>query len=113
MASRAPVWFAFDNIPSPRLLRRVCGRTGTSVRKVKEGETTNDLRGFLIINPNAESRRHSPEGHARHFDGRRRRWIIWMTAPVAEALKLQRPLPDGALRIVAQGGKTNKSATVA
>lgn len=29
----------------------------------------------------------------------------WMTAPAEEALKLQRPLPDGALRIVATGAK--------
>jgi putative SOS response-associated peptidase YedK len=39
---------------------------------------------------------------------------VWMTAPATDALKLQRPLPDGALRIVAQGRKedSGSAATV-
>jgi putative SOS response-associated peptidase YedK len=34
----------------------------------------------------------------------------WMTAPVAEALRLQRPLPDGALMIVVSGLKEDGPA---
>jgi putative SOS response-associated peptidase YedK len=37
----------------------------------------------------------------------------WMTTPAAEALKLQRPLPDGMLRIVAQGVKEDGGADAA
>jgi putative SOS response-associated peptidase YedK len=37
---------------------------------------------------------------------------IWLTAPVEQALKLQRPLPDGVLKIVVRGGKNDSLATV-
>jgi putative SOS response-associated peptidase YedK len=35
----------------------------------------------------------------------------WMTAPPEAALKLQRPLPDGALQLVARGMKEDLVAT--
>jgi len=34
----------------------------------------------------------------------------WMTTPAMEALSLQRPLPDDALRIVARGKKADDAS---
>ena len=108
---RAPVWFAFDE---SRPLACFAGvwANWTSVRKLKEGSVTADFFGFLTINPNAEVGAihlkampvilRSPE----EVD-------TWMTAPAAEALKLQRPLPDGMLRIVAHGAKEDGGASAA
>jgi putative SOS response-associated peptidase YedK len=68
-----------------------------SVRKVKEGETTNDLYAFLTTDANAEVAAIHPKAMpvilttAEEIE-------IWMTAPEPKALKLQRPLPDGAGR---------------
>src|ERR1700686_2891434 len=47
------IWFALDE---PRSLACFAGiwRSGTSVGKVKEGETANDLYAFLTTEPNAE-----------------------------------------------------------
>jgi impB/mucB/samB family len=72
------------------------------VRKVKEGQTNNDLFAFLTTEPNSEVGAIHPKAMP----------VIlttpaevetWMTAPADQALKLQRPLPDGSLRIVAPG----------
>jgi putative SOS response-associated peptidase YedK len=75
-----------------------------SVRKVKEGETTNDLYAFLTTEPNAEVGAIHPKAMPVILAAQDE-IDHWMTAPTPEALKLQRPLLDDALRIVARGEK--------
>ncbi len=36
---------------------------------------------------------------------------MWLSAPWPEVARLQRPLPDGSLRIVARGDKKDQTAT--
>lgn len=105
---KAPVWFAFDEARPLACFAGIWTRW-TSVRKVKEGETTNDLFGFLTVNPNAEVGAIHPKAMPVILRTREET-DTWMTAPPAQALKLQRPLPDGVLRIVAHGTKEDERA---
>lgn len=108
---RAPVWFAFDESRPLGCFAGIWTRW-TSVRKVREGETTNNIFAFLTINPNAEV----GTIHTKAMPVILRtaeEMELWMSAPAADAMKLQRPLFDGALRIVAQGSKEDRvSASV-
>jgi len=105
------VWFAL-NESRPLAFFAGIWTNWTSVRKVKEGDTTNDLFGFLTTEPNAEVGKVHPKAMP----------VIltqppeleqWMTAPAAEALMLQRTLPNGALSIVATGQREDQRAEAA
>jgi putative SOS response-associated peptidase YedK len=102
--SRPPVWFAFDESRPLAFFAGLWTRW-TSVRKVKEGETTNDLFAFLTTEPNAEVKAIHPKAMpvilttAAGVDR-------WLEADTVDALALQWPLPDGALKIVARGDRT-------
>ena len=72
--------------------------------KGEGGETTNDIYAFLTTEPNAEVGAIHPKA-MRVILTTPDEVEAWMTAPPDEALKLQRPLPDGALRVVAPGVK--------
>jgi putative SOS response-associated peptidase YedK len=66
------------------------------VRKQADGETTDDLFGFLTTEANQEVGAIHPKAmpviltQPDELD-------VWMNAPVAEALSLQQPLADGIL----------------
>jgi putative SOS response-associated peptidase YedK len=103
-AQGGEIWFAFNDTRPPAFFAGITVPGWTSVRKVKEGETTNDLFGFLTTTPNAEVAAVHPKAmpviltKSEEIDA-------WLTAPAPKALELQRPLSDGVLRIVARGEK--------
>jgi putative SOS response-associated peptidase YedK len=102
---KTPTWFALDEDRSLAFFAGIWttwrGRRGTKANPV-EGE--HQLFGFLTTNANAEVGAVHPKampviltsGEAVEQ---------WLTLPAKEALALQKPLPDGALRIVATGEK--------
>ncbi|GAN55544.1 SOS response-associated peptidase [Tanticharoenia sakaeratensis] len=93
-----PVWFAADD---DRPLRFFAGlhTTWTSVRKIREGEITADLFGFLTTEANDIVRPYHPKAMpvvletADEVD-------VWLDAPWDVARTLQRPLRDAALTVV-------------
>ncbi len=79
-------------------------RDWTGVRKIRTGVETIDLFAFLTCKPNAEVEAIHPKAMPVILT---EDWELeqWMLSRWEEAKTLQRPLPDGALQIVARGVK--------
>jgi putative SOS response-associated peptidase YedK len=102
--SRPPAWFALSEDRPLAFFAGIWTPQWTSVRKVRTGLETTDLFAFLTTDPNAEVGAIHPKAmpviltEPDEVD-------TWMTAPWPQAAVLQRPLPNGALTIVARGEK--------
>jgi putative SOS response-associated peptidase YedK len=108
---KPPIWFALGEDRPLACFAGIWVQGWTSVRKVREGETTNDLYAFLTTEPNALVGRYHPKAMP----------VIlttpdeintWLDAPTPVALEFQRPLPDDALMVVARGEKQDGSTAV-
>jgi putative SOS response-associated peptidase YedK len=96
---KTPTWFALDD-NRPVFFFAGLWRPWTGVRKGTEGEHL--LFSFLTTEANAEVGQVHPKAMPVVLTTREEAQA-WLAAPVEDALSLQRPLPDGTLRVVATG----------
>lgn len=90
-------WFAAADPDATMFFAGVEVRGWKSVRKVKDGETTDDLYAFLTCEPNGDVKPIHPKAMPVILT-EPDEWRAWMEG--IPASELQRPLPDGALRLV-------------
>lgn len=96
---RGNQWFAAADPDRPMFFAGIEVRDWSSVRKVKDGETTDDLYAFLTCAPNAEVKPVHPKAMPVILT-EPAEWDAWMGGIATD--ELQRPLADGALVLIDQ-----------
>jgi putative SOS response-associated peptidase YedK len=104
------VWFALDD-SEPLFAFAGIWTRWQGVRKVKDGAADFELFGFLTTKPNAVVAPVHEKAMPVILTSQAE-IETWLSAPPELALRLQRPLPDDALRIVAVTEKERYSAEV-
>ena len=100
---KTPTWFALSkNRPLAVFAGIWTSWEGTRGTKAKPVKGKHQLFGFLTTEPNDVVGAIHPKAMPVILT-KKSEIEQWMTAPVEDALKLQRPLDDGTLRIVATG----------
>lgn len=106
--SKQPIWFALDETRPLAFFAGVWVKDWTCVRKIKEGEVTCDLFGFLTTDANAEVGRYHSKAMPVILTTEEERELWLSDAPWSAVSHLQRPLPDGTLKVVATGGRKDE-----
>lgn len=103
-------WFAL-NEERPVLCFAGIWRPWNGTRGTKKDPATGDhlLYSFLTTDPNEDVK----PIHAKAMPVvlREEEWDTWLSAPMEEALKLQRPFPNGLLKVVSKGPKSDALET--
>jgi len=107
-AAKHDVWFALGNDRPLAFFAGIWMASWTGVRKIKAGVETTDLYAFLTTDPNAEVGAIHPKAMPVILT-QPEEVEIWMTAPWEQAKALQRPMPDGSLKVVQRGGKKDEA----
>lgn len=107
---KGDTWFAFDESRPLAFFAGIWVGGWESVRKVKKGlEKDLELYGFLTCQPNdvvgSIHMKAMPVILTTQAEVE-----MWLTAPKEEVISLQRPLPDGVLKIVSVGAKEDPPA---